>query len=63
MQKTCTANLYLCTRKLIVELKFGAYVKFRKMGVDDTSYCSLHGGLGICRYYLLRCAVCSSFYV
>ncbi len=31
MQKTCTETLYLCTRKLIVELKFGAYGRVGKM--------------------------------
>lgn len=37
MQKTCTATLYLCTRKLNVELKFGAYDRVGKMGVVNTS--------------------------
>ena len=63
MQKTCTATLYLCTRKLIVELKIGAYDKFSKMGVVDTSSYSLHGGMGFCCFCLLHRCVCSSFYV
>ena len=37
MQKTCTATLYLCTRKLNVELKFGAYDRVGKMGMVNTS--------------------------
>lgn len=37
MQKTCTATLYLCTRKLNVKLKIGAYGRVGKMGMVDTS--------------------------
>ena len=48
MQKTCTATLYLCTRKLNVELKFGAYDRVGKMGVVSSSSSAFCGELDFC---------------
>ena len=48
MQKTCTATLYLCTRKLIVELKFGAYDRVSKVGMVNTVDYPIHRSLDIC---------------
>lgn len=35
MKKTCTVTHYLCTRKMIVELKFDYYERVSKMGMDS----------------------------
>lgn len=50
MQKTCTATLYLCTRKLNVELKFGAYDRVGKMGMVNTSMYPVSGVVDV-RYH------------